>query len=280
MPINDLGYKHWTGDRTFRSHRWWVVTKRGIILLCRRKRFLILMILSSIPFVVRAVLIYLSSSVGRAVSMFNVDAKFFENFFDQQGFFIFIITIYAGAGLISNDLRVNALQIYLSKPISRMDYLMGKMGILIFFLALATLVPAVLLYLLAILFDANLEYFQENYWILGSIVVQSFVIIFTNGFLMLGLSSLGKSSRFAGIAFAAITFFSQILYGIVSLMLHLPQYAWVSLDNNFIRIGNVMFRTESRYPFSAWISFAVLLMLTAGSAWIAYRRIKAVEVIS
>ena len=93
MPIHDLGYRHWAGHWTSRSHRWWVVTRKGISLLCGKKPFLILMILSAIPFLVRAVLIYLSSSVGRTIPIFEINAQFFENFLSQQGFFVFIITI-------------------------------------------------------------------------------------------------------------------------------------------------------------------------------------------
>ena len=43
---------------------------------------------------------------------------------------MFLTTIYVGAGLISLDRRANALQIYLSKPLTRAEYIAGKMAIL------------------------------------------------------------------------------------------------------------------------------------------------------
>ena len=51
--------------------------------------------------------------------MLAPDAKMFRDFLEQQDFFVFFITIYVGAGLIANDRRANALQIYLSKPLMR-----------------------------------------------------------------------------------------------------------------------------------------------------------------
>ena len=43
----------------------------------------------------------------------------FRQFLEQQDIFVFFITVYVGAGLIANDRRANALQIYLSKPLTR-----------------------------------------------------------------------------------------------------------------------------------------------------------------
>jgi ABC-2 type transport system permease protein len=279
MPVYDLSYRHWSGAWTTHPYRWWVVARQGIKLLANKKRFLVLMILSVIPFLVRAVLIYLSSSLGQGVPQLRINARFFEAFLSQQGFFVFIISIYAGAGLISNDLKANALQIYFSKPITRRDYLLGKLGVLVFFLALPTLVPGVLLYILAILFEGNIEFFQENYWVLGSIVGYSLLIIFTCGLIIMGLSSVGKSSRFAGISFAAIFFFTQILSVVMGAILRTSGMGWISLDNNFRRAGDFLFRIESRFQFSFWISFLILAALMAGATWVAYRRVKAVEVV-
>ena len=66
-------------------------------------------------------------------------AETFRQFLEQQGFFVFVITVYVGAGLIANDRRANALQIYLSKPLMRSEYIAGKLAVLFSFLLLVTL---------------------------------------------------------------------------------------------------------------------------------------------
>jgi hypothetical protein len=60
------------------------------------------------------------------MAMFAPTAETFRQFLEQQDFFVFIVTIYVGAGLIRNDRRANALQIYLSKPLMRTEYIFGK----------------------------------------------------------------------------------------------------------------------------------------------------------
>ena len=77
------------------------------------------------PFLVRAVQIYVTSNYPQ-VAMFAPTAETFRQFLEQQDFFVFIMTIYVGAGLIAADRRANALQIYLSKPLLRTEYIAGK----------------------------------------------------------------------------------------------------------------------------------------------------------
>lgn len=282
MPIYDLGYRHWAGRWTSHPYRWWVITRQGIALLIRKKLFLALMFLSTIPFLVRSVMIYFSTVAGASLPSFmQVGASFFEAFLTQQMFFTFVISIYAGAGLISNDLKANALQIYLSKPITRQDYFMGKLGVLVFFLAMPTLIPGLLLFILAALFRADAAFFVQNLWLMAPIVGYSILIVFTYGLIILALSSLTKSSRFAGINFCAVFFFTQILYGILSGIFRRPQQlAWISVGNNLSQIGAYLFRGVPQYQSPLWISVLILVILMGGSAWIVQRRVQAVEVVS
>ena len=211
MPIYDLSYRQWSGVWTSHPYRWWVITRQGINILGRKRRFLVLMILSALPFVVRCVMLYLSTVLGR-IPLLTINAKFFEDFLSQQMFFVFIIAIYAGAGLIANDLKANALQIYFSKLSTRQDYVIGKLGVLFFFLALPTLVPGMLLFLLAVLFKSDPSFWEQNYWVPASLLGYSLLIIVTYGIVMLAVSSLSKRSWFAGMVFAALFIVSQIFY--------------------------------------------------------------------
>lgn len=278
MPIHDLGYRHWSGDWTSHPYRWWVITRQGILQLARKKSFLVLMFLSMIPFLVRSIMLYVTVVMGR-FSFARLEPKFFEDFLSQQMFFTFIITIYAGAGLIANDLKANALQIYFSKAITRRDYMIGKLGVPVFFISLVTLVPALLLFLLAAVFHTSLAFLIQNYWVVASIAGYSAIIIFTNALVILALSALGRSSRFAGINFAAVIFFSQILYGILFAMLRSTRIAWISLWNNLRQVGDFLFQNAATYRYPTWISLLVLLALMGFCAWIVHRRVQAVEVI-
>jgi len=278
MPIHDLSYRHWSGEWTTHPYRWWVITRQGIRILTQKKRFIALLILSLLPFLVRTVMLYVSNLVER-LPFLKIDAKFFEDFLTQQMFFTFLIAIYAGAGLIANDLKVNALQIYLSKPITRQDYVIGKLGVLVFFLSLPTLVPGLLLFLFAVLFQNDLSFFQRNYWVVASIAGYSSLIVLSYSLIMLAVSSLSKSSRFAGIVFAAVFFFSQILYGVLRGILRTTSVAWVSLGNNLSQVGDFLFRDSPEYGSPVWLSILVLLCIMGGSAWLVHRRVQAVEVV-
>ncbi len=278
MPIHDLSYRHWSGEWTSHPYRWWVITRQGIRILSQKKLFITLLILSLLPFLVRTVMLYVSNVVSK-LPFLSIDPKFFEDFLTQQMFFTFLIAIYAGAGLIANDLKVNALQIYLSKPITRQDYIIGKLGVLVFFLSLPTLVPGLLLFLLAILFQNDLTFFQQNYWVVASIAAYSLIIILSYALVMLAISSLSKSSRFAGVIFAAVFFFSQILYGVLRGILRTTSVAWVSFGNNISLVGDYLFRRAPEFQSPVALSMLVLLCLMAGSAWLVYRRVQAVEVV-
>jgi ABC-2 type transport system permease protein len=279
MPIHDLSYQHWAGEWTSHPYRWWVITRQGILLLTKRKSFLVLLFLSMIPFLVRCVMLYFAVVMGR-IQFIRVDERFFENFLTNQLYlFTFIIAIFSGAGLIANDLKANALQIYLSKAITRRDYLVGKLGVVAFFIALSTLVPGLLLFLLAAAFHSDLQFLRQYSWVVLPIIGYSLIIVFANAFVVLALSSLNRSSRFAGIFFAAVVFFSQVLYGILSRLLDTRAVAWVSLSNNLTQVGDLLFRTPLGFPVSPWISAVVLVAVMAGSAWIIHSRIRAVEVV-
>ena len=81
------------------------------------------------------------------------------------------MTIYIGAGLIANDRRANALQIYLSKPLLRSEYIAGKAAVLFFFLMLITWVPAILLLLVQVMFAGNFQFLRKNLFLFPAITV-------------------------------------------------------------------------------------------------------------
>ena len=185
----------------------------------------------------------------------------FRQFLEQQEIFVFFITVYAGAGLIANDRRANALQIYLSKPLTRAEYMFGKLAILMTFLLLVTWVPAIVLLVVQIVFAGNFQFFTNNLYLFPAITVFSFIQVVTVAAAMLALSSLSNSSRYVGILYAALLFFSQALFGVLRFVAGNTSLSWISIPFDLNQVGDAIFRLPPRYDTPWAVSLAALVAL-------------------
>jgi hypothetical protein len=72
-------------------------------------------------------------------------------FHRHSAFFVVLLTLFVGSGLVADDLRTRALPLYLSRPIGRWHYYAGKLLVPVRVLALLVLLPALSLVLMAAL---------------------------------------------------------------------------------------------------------------------------------
>jgi ABC-2 type transport system permease protein len=257
---------------------WSVIARAGIRTMLSKRAFIGLLVLSWIPFVVRTVQIYAAANLPQA-SMFAPDAKMFRQFLEQQEVFLFFITVYAGAGLIANDRRANALQIYLSKPLTRVEYVGGKLAILLTFLLGVTWVPAMLLLLVQILLSGSFTFFLDNLFLVPAITVFAFIQALAVAAAMLALSSLSRSSRYVGVLYAGLIFFSQAVYGIVYAITRDSGQAWLSISQDLSQVGDAIFRLPLRYQMPVVVAFIPIVLLMVAAALILERRVRGVEVV-
>ncbi len=258
---------------------WLVIARAGIMTMLRKRAFLGLLLASWVPFLVRAVQIYLAANYPQA-SMIAPTAETFRQFLGQQDFLVFIMTIYVGAGLIANDRRANALQIYLSKPLMRTEYIAGKAAVLFAFVLFITLVPALLLVVLQVLFAGSFEFLQKNLFLFPAIFVATFLEALLSTFAMLALSSLSKSSRYVGILYAGIIFFTAAIYGVMVAITGSTRLAWLSLGANLTQVIDVIFRLKPRYATPWPVSLIVILGIVALSISVLERRVRGVEIVT
>ena len=195
MPIHDQSYRHFEGAKAPPGRAWLVIAKAGVMHMIRKRLFLGLLIVSWVPFLFRAGQIYFSTNFPQ-MAMLAATAETFREFLEQQNPFVFFMTIYVGAGLIANDRRANALQIYLSKPLLRSEYIAGKAAVLFFFLMLITWVPGIFLLLVQVMFAGNFQFLTKNLFLFPAITVAALLQVILATFTMLALSSLSKSSRY------------------------------------------------------------------------------------
>src|ERR1700683_2303891 len=66
----------------------------------------------------------------RGGPLFKVDGRFFLMYLSFQSGLAFILTAFIGPGLVSPDLSNGALTLYLCRPLSRVEYVIGKLSVL------------------------------------------------------------------------------------------------------------------------------------------------------
>jgi len=279
MPIHDQGYRRYGGSRAPRGQAWSVITRAGLRTMLAKRMFLGLLLVAWFPFFVRAVQIYAAANMPQAAFL-KPTAETFRQFLDQQSIFVFFVTVYVGAGLIANDRRANALQIYLSKPLTRAEYVFGKLAILIAFLLAVTWAPAMVLLLVQIAFAGNFTFLQNNLFLFPAITVFAAVQVITVASTMLALSSLSKSARYVAILYAMVLFFTSAIYGVLYAVTRSSSFSWISLSADLEQVGNIIFRMPAKYDTPWPVSLLVIVVTVAVCGWVLERRVRGVEVVS
>jgi ABC-type transport system involved in multi-copper enzyme maturation permease subunit len=278
-PIHDQSYRRYQGTRQPPGRGWAVIAWAGIRNLLARKAFLAFILFAWIPFIVRTVQIYVVTMYPQAGNLAPINAKMFQDFVEQQGSIVFFITIWAGAGLIASDRRANALQIYLSKPLLRLEYIGGKLTILIAFLLEVTLLPALLLICMQIAFSGSFAFISNNLYVIPAVILASLLRVIVAAFTMLALSSLSKSSRYVAVLYTGAIFFTEAVYGFLLVVTGSSRVAWVSVSRNMDQVTDLIFRHAPRYETPTIVSVLVLIGLVIVSISVLERRVRGVEVV-
>jgi ABC-type transport system involved in multi-copper enzyme maturation permease subunit len=280
VPIHDQGYRRYGGRREAHGRTWWVIARAGLIERLRERKFLGLLLVAWLPFLVRTVQLYIAANYQQTAQFLGPSAGLFREFLQQQGIFVFFITMYVGAGLIANDRRANALQIYLSKPLSRVDYVVGKLATLVIFLIGVTWVPGILLLLMQMMFAGNVAFLKANLFLFPAITAYAAVAVMMASFSMLALSSLSKSRRFVAVMYAGLIFFTAAMYQALRAITSSRAWAVISPGDVLDVFADVIFRNRTTLPIPFPVAVVFLVLLLGASVLVLERRVRGVEVVT
>jgi ABC-2 type transport system permease protein len=279
-PIHDQGYRRYEGRREPAGRRWWVIAVAGLRSRIRERRVIALLLISWAPFLIRAVQIYASANY-QAIAFLAPTPEMFRDFLGQQSIFVFIMCLLIGAPLIADDRRSNALQIYLSKPLTRVEYIVGKLVTLVLTLAFVTWLPATLLLVLQMLFAGSAKFLREHLFLIPAITLFAAMQVFVSAFAMLALSSLSKNRRFVTVMYAGIVFFTAAMYQALRQITGSSAWAAISPRDTMNVIADGIFRIANA-PRPIPLSAAVLVVVAVivASIVILERRVRGVEVVT
>ena len=165
-----LHYRPWKGVFRPPLASVWPIARTGLALLLRRKLFWGLYALSLMIFLLFFFGLYLlawfQTQAGQAritVGLVPVrpgdlidilaerlkldgSAETYRNYIHYQGYVVMVVLTLAGSVLVGNDFRYGSLPFYLSKPLGRRHYLLGKGLAVAAFINLMTTLPALALF--------------------------------------------------------------------------------------------------------------------------------------
>lgn len=307
MPIYRQTYCHYDGEYYPHSIAWTVIAWKNIELIWRNKWFKFFRFPVLGVFLLYTVWIYFATNIdllsmleiniSQFSDRFAVDDDFYFSFILSQSYISMFITLGICPLLISNDLKHKAIGLYLSKSLSRFDYLFGKGMSLFFYL----FIPLLLMPFLLVLLYAN---FADNITLLFD--VQLLMKIFLYGSLVavtmvmmnLAVSSMSHSSATVNVAQIFIYFllppFVLFIGNILndytffssgnSIFYFIGNYEWWSLLSPvdvWRQLGSVLFnQTPLPYKNIHWSIYVLdLVFICVLCAWFLHIRIKPVEVV-
>lgn len=287
--IREHGYSHWNGQFIERRLPWWPITRLNLKLAFRRKHFRPVYALSFLPAFFFIVAIYISERIedfkfmmrGGRLVLFEVNPNFFKNYLasDFLLLMLILIMVFAGAGLIADDFRFNALSLYFSRPLRKKDYLAGKAAVVAFFVLSLTLFPTIIFILIKLLFAGNFSLLKTYPWLPLSIIGYSLFLTLFFCLYTLFLSCISRNSRYVSVIIFAVYVFSDFLYGFLYNWFRRPFLSLLSIKLNLQQVASFAFRVKPAQPIPWFWSLLVLGLFCFLASYFIIRKIKAVEVI-
>jgi ABC-type transport system involved in multi-copper enzyme maturation permease subunit len=153
MAVYKRRYNSYTGALTREWSRFFVLTRFAFADLFKSRFFVLLLIFCFIPCLFFAGYIFVANNKTvqlfmqlRANEFLKVESEFFIIIMMAQAQAAFLLNCWVGPVLISGDLTNGALPLFLSRPFSRADYVLGKLSVLGLLLSAITWIPCLLLF--------------------------------------------------------------------------------------------------------------------------------------
>jgi ABC-2 type transport system permease protein len=252
-----------------------------------------------LPPLVAIVMIYLKHNVQllqtlnlEVMSFLAVDGEFFFTLLSIQTVLSFFIAASVGPGLVAPDLANNALPLYLSRPFSRAEYVLGKLTVLAVLTSLITWIPD----LLIIGIETNLSgisWLTSNLRLPVGIFIGSWIWILVISLVSLAISAWVKFRPVATASLFGVFFALAAFGGVTNQMLALDP-GWgslLSMPADMGRLWTWLLMGSTEYArlvangssqingLPIWGSFAAMAAFGAVALFLLNKKVRAAEVV-
>jgi ABC-type transport system involved in multi-copper enzyme maturation permease subunit len=260
-----------------RRSRWLAIVREEFV---RRLRAINLVFLALIFVVVLlpVVLDFYLRSFGLGLGGTSALSTFFEPFALSLWFvFMILLASTVGAAIVAGDFSSRAITLYLSRPITRSDYLVAKAGAVGLWLALGAILPG----LVATVIVLSVGYVSLPVALSGAAGFALVGLLWTIAYtgIALALSALASRPVFAGAGIFGVLLGSEAIAQIFSAASGRHGFLYLSPEELVNAAARGAFGVSGN-PIDPWISGTLLALVGVGGMLLAYARLATEEVVS
>ncbi|MBK7643903.1 MAG: ABC transporter permease subunit [Planctomycetes bacterium] len=191
-------------------------------------------------------------------------------FHAAMDFFVLLIVAWYGSGLIAEDARRKAHLLYFARPLTRLDYLLGKWLPLVLMGACGTLLPGLVICSVAAFASPNWSFVTQEGDTILKMIAYSLVSLVVQTSIVLAISSLAQRKTHA----LAVSLGCFALLGGLGSMLarlvHEPAWNLLSVFGCLRRVSAGLFDVQRILHFRANWSLAATWFVLAGWVLVAW----------
>ncbi len=213
------------------------------------------------------------------VNLAPVNAGFFAAFMGVQCFLLGgLMALLVGPGLVSPDLANGGLALYLSRPITRTGYAIGKMATLAALISLITWVPGLFLFFLQSWLE-GWDWFAANIRIGAAIVLGAGIWIVTISLLAMAASAVARRKVVAQTFLLGVVIFGSIAGQAINQMFSTRLGFVFALPELMHTVWEGLFQVSLQAQLPTPVAWLALFAICGGSIGVLARRLRAFEVV-
>ncbi len=307
MPIHDLGYRKWQGRLMPEAMRFWVIAQTGIALAWRSRWLRRLLLVAWLPALYMGGALFVfeqalanPDQIGMAlgvvagfpgtetlqqallagdpaVARHEAWAWLLLMFFRYpQGLLMALVVGLIAPPLVARDVHTRAFLLYFSRPLTRVEYILGKLAVVFAYVVMVTTLPALSLYLVGVLLSEPDVAVVASTWDLPlRILAASVVLTIPTTALALAYSSLTTKTFYAGFAWFATWLLGMVAYLVLTTSIDgdvSERWVLLSLYHSLGRVQHWVFGVELTFS-DVFPSAMLLTGVTVVSLVVLFRRV-------
>jgi len=288
MAVYERTYHPYLGELTESRWRFLILPRYAFKDVFKSKIFVAFLVACYLAPLMIGLVIYITNNVKFLEffqtafnSQLNIEfrAAYYRTWFMvPQGILSFLMALLLGPTLVSKDLHNNALPLYLSRPFSRAEYILGKGAVLAIMISAITWVPGLFLFSLQSYLQ-GFDWFIANFRTAAAIFFGCWLLILMFTTISLALSAYMKWKTLAQGMFFLLFIVTAAFGSIINMLFQTEWGSLFNLSDMFVHVWAAMFGATLVSPIPIWAASLSVLGYAAFFLSLLWRKVQAYEIV-